>query len=130
MYLSILGACAFVVCLFSVCIAYHPLNPDFSLTVTLNAVEPCPSLSWHKKRLEAFPSLSSPSGSSSSSASSSSFRVCSFNILASAYAKTPHAVQCMYPYCHPRHLDLHHRKSLLGREIRELQGDIVALQEW
>ncbi|PHJ21761.1 endonuclease exonuclease phosphatase family protein [Cystoisospora suis] len=122
--------------------AYHPLTPDFSISATLNPVEPCPSLSWHKTRMEAFLSLSSSSSSSSSpsysssvpssssSPPSSSFRVCSFNILASAYAKTPHAIQSMYPYCHHRHLDLHHRKSLLGKEIKDLHGDIIALQEW
>ncbi|KFG33127.1 endonuclease/exonuclease/phosphatase family protein, partial [Toxoplasma gondii GAB2-2007-GAL-DOM2] len=50
-------------------------------------------------------------------------------ILKGAYARTPHAVQAMYPYCSGHHLDLHHRKALLGKELHALDGDIVALQE-
>ncbi|EPT30488.1 endonuclease/exonuclease/phosphatase family protein [Toxoplasma gondii ME49] len=123
--------------------AYHPLYSVFSVTNSLPPVLPCPSIDWHFERNNAFspsspsslPSLSPaasssvPSHPSVRAKSSKSLRVCSFNILAGAYARTPHAVQAMYPYCSGHHLDLHHRKALLGKELHALDGDIVALQE-
>ncbi|CBZ52041.1 endonuclease/exonuclease/phosphatase domain-containing protein [Neospora caninum Liverpool] len=121
--------------------AYHPLYSGFTATLVLPPALPCPSLAWHCERVKSFspsdfPPSSSPSSSKSSSLSSSrsssrasSLRVCSFNILAGAYARTPHAVQAMYPYCSGHHLDLHHRKALLGKELCLLNADIVALQE-
>ncbi|PFH36489.1 endonuclease/exonuclease/phosphatase family protein [Besnoitia besnoiti] len=116
--------------------AYHPQYRAFAVTLVLPPVLVCPALAWHVERVRALrpptreaasaPTVHSPAWPSSTSGG---LRVCSFNILAGAYARTPHAVQAMYPYCSGHHLDLHHRRALLGKELRLLDADIVALQE-
>eukprot|EP01016_Furgasonia_blochmanni_P018412 TRINITY_DN2090_c0_g1_i3.p2 TRINITY_DN2090_c0_g1~~TRINITY_DN2090_c0_g1_i3.p2 ORF type:complete len:223 (+),score=30.69 TRINITY_DN2090_c0_g1_i3:38-706(+) len=51
-------------------------------------------------------------------------RVMSYNVLASCYIYKKY-----YPDCDPKHLDWNHRQNLIYQEIREIDPDVICLQE-
>lgn len=75
---------------------------------------------WNSERLEAFGRRSDDKRS---------IRVVSWNMLTYFYARTQAAVKDMYPYCSPGSLDFEYRQPQIGRELLQLDGDIVWLQE-
>jgi len=56
----------------------------------------------------------------------SGIRIVSYNVLADAYS---HTWDTMYSYCDAQHLDPWYRASLLIREVKDYNSDIIALQE-
>jgi len=57
------------------------------------------------------------------------FRVVSYNILHDAFASTNYAKYKLYPFATEDVLSLHNRKVAIARELMELRGDVVCLQE-
>eukprot|EP01053_Blabericola_migrator_P013564 Blabericola_migrator_1__13563@NODE_995_length_5755_cov_170_782525_g684_i0_p1_GENE_NODE_995_length_5755_cov_170_782525_g684_i0NODE_995_length_5755_cov_170_782525_g684_i0_p1_ORF_typecomplete_len661_score93_79Exo_endo_phos/PF03372_23/9_2e19_NODE_995_length_5755_cov_170_782525_g684_i07902772 len=107
-----------------VCIAKvsHKSCPGFfGLALGMSLIQPhVPRPSWCQERM----ALLKPR-----KAEATSIRVCSWNILAPVYARSPQATLVMFPYCASAHLDFAHRRSLLAREMEEIDADIMCLQE-
>eukprot|EP00388_Colpodella_angusta_P005065 GDKJ01015965.1.p1 GENE.GDKJ01015965.1~~GDKJ01015965.1.p1 ORF type:complete len:651 (-),score=113.22 GDKJ01015965.1:63-2015(-) len=76
---------------------------------------------WREKRIATMASkIDSANG----------FRVVSFNLLAPVFARTSFACRVMYPNCvGTDNLNAFRRIVMIGRELLDLQGDILGLQE-
>jgi len=84
---------------------------------------------WAAKRHASFRRSDCSLPPNSPNNSLTTFRLSSFNLLAKEYARTSFAIEQMYPYCNRRHLDIKYRKTLLAREVVELDCDIMCFQE-
>jgi 2',5'-phosphodiesterase len=57
------------------------------------------------------------------------YRIITYNILAEPYALSDFAVNHIYPYCDPKHLETEYRMQRVLEELVAADADIIALQE-
>uniref|UniRef100_A0A0G4FL32 Endonuclease/exonuclease/phosphatase domain-containing protein n=1 Tax=Chromera velia CCMP2878 TaxID=1169474 RepID=A0A0G4FL32_9ALVE len=112
--------------------AFHPRLPEFGSSKVVGKVREGPLRGWREERMKKYVEMKARARGSLSSLEDQSdrmFSICSFNILAPVYARTPVAVQDMYPYATAADLDARYRRALLGREMQQIDADILCLQE-
>eukprot|EP01069_Polyplicarium_translucidae_P003869 Polyplicarium_translucidae@DN2431_c0_g1_i1.p2 len=98
----------------------HPRSHENRFARLEEPVRPFPMESWRTHRNADFQRRHT---------SEANLRICSFNVLADAFAATEWAVREMYPYTPAFALELRYRGNLVAKEIADVDCDVCCLQE-